>query len=133
MPATASVGESEWASGAVAVAESMPDDIVTSVENMFLTVDGLRLEHIVSTETEYQELCKQLASCMSELNTNYQDYQSYMKGFAEGNTSFVYYVKMDNAAGDVYTNLSKLEGYSKSKLEEYFNKLVCNSAGTTAL
>ena len=133
MPATASVGESEWASGAVAVAESMQDDIVTSVENMFLTVDGLRLEHIVSTETEYQELCKQLASCMSELNTNFQDYQSYMKEFSEGNTSFVYYVKMDNAAGDVYTNLSKLEGYSKSKLEEYFNKLVCNAAGTTAL
>lgn len=116
-----------------AASEILQNSVIKSVENMFLTVDGLRLEQIVSTNAQYQELCKQLASCMSQLNINYQQYQVYMKKFAEDSTSFVYYIDMDNAAGDVYTNQSKLQGLYKSELETYFDHLVCSAAGTTSL
>lgn len=116
-----------------ATSEILQNNVIKSVENMFLTVDGLRLEQLVSTDAQYQELCKQLASCMSQLNINYQQYQVYMKKFAESSTSFVYYIDMDNAAGDVYTNLSDLQGWHKTELETYFDGLVCSAAGTTSL
>lgn len=104
-----------------------------SVINMFSTVDGLRLEQLVSTEEEYKELCKQLESCMSQLDNNYKQYQSFVKQYAEGDTSFVYYVDMNNDAGDVYTNRQGFVGSKKSELETYFDGLVCAAAGTTAL
>ena len=108
-------------------------NINPKIENMFLTVDGLRLEQLVSTNAQYQELCKQLASCMSQLNTNYQQYQIYIKRFAEGSTSFVYHIYMDNGTGDVYTNQSSLLGLHKPELEIYFDSMVCSAAGTTSL
>ena len=104
-----------------------------SAVNKFLTVDGLRLEQLVSGEEEYAELCTQLASCMSQLNTNYKQYQSYMKHYMEGTTSFIYYIQMDNKAGDIYTNRTELTALNKSDLEKYFDGLVCSVAGTTAL
>ncbi len=106
---------------------------VNPVVNMFLTVDGLRLEQLVDDEEEYSELCTQLASCMSQLNTNYQQYQSNMKRYMEGNTSFVYYIQMDNEAGDIYTNREELLTLNKNDLEKYFDGMACSAAGTTAL
>ncbi len=110
------------------------DRIGFAASNMFYTVNGLRLENLVSTEAEYMELCRQLESCMFELYSNYVEYKNYMRRFAEGETSFVYYIKMDNEAGDVYTNMSILKDISKqSDLNAYFSNLVCAGAGSTAL
>ena len=112
--------------------EPMDRSSMTAV-NMFLTVDGLRLEQLVSGKEEYAELCRQLSSCMSQLNTNYQQYQSYMKRYMEGNTSFIYYVQMDNEAGDIFTNRNGLTALNKNDIEKYFDGLVCSAAGTKAL
>ena len=101
--------------------------------NMFLTVDGKRLEELVTTNEGYIELCKQLRACMTDLRNNYDEYQNYMERYAEGETSFVYYIDMDNADGDVFTNKAFLEGANKSELQTYFDGLICAAAGTTAL
>ena len=70
---------------------------------------------------------------MSHLNINYQHYQNYMKWYAEGDTNFVYYVDMNNEAGDIYTNRGGSVGTKKSEIEKYFDDLICAAAGTTAL
>ena len=119
--------------GGLQYLQAAAKNINPKIENMFLTVDGLRLDQMVTTNAEYQELCKQLASCMSQLNINYQQYQIYIKEFAEGDTSFVYYINMDNEAGDVYTNQSILLSQNKNVLEKYFDGMVCSAAGTTSL
>lgn len=102
-------------------------------DNMFLTVDGKRLEELVSTDEDYIELCKQLTACMKDLSDNYNEYQQYSKIYAEGKTSFVYYIYMDNEEGDVFTNNSALVGETKAEIQQYFDSLICAAAGTTAL
>lgn len=109
------------------------EEIIKNVDNMFLTVDGRGLEDLVSTNEEYRELCYQLAVCMSDLNINYDTYQYYMKGFAEGKTSFVYYIDMDNKNHDIFTNLSRLKTMSSAEVEAYFDSLLCAGKGTTSL
>lgn len=116
-----------------AITDVEKEEIIKNVDNMFLTVDGKRLEDIVYTNEEYKELCNQLAVCMSELHMNYEEYQTYIKGLAEGKTSFVYYIDMDNDQSDVFTNLSKLQYMSLPKVEDYFETLVCAAMGTTSL
>ena len=101
--------------------------------NMFLTVDGKFLEELVDTGEEYVNLCKQLSACMTDLRDNYDEYQRYMDRYAEGTTSFVYYIKSDNMQGDVYTNKASLAGYSQEQLQNYFDGLICAAAGSTAL
>ena len=106
---------------------------VNLVDNMFLTVANKRLEALVTNDKDYSILCEQLAACMLDLSNNYNEYQRYMKYYAEGKTNFVYYIYMDNKAGDIYTNNPNLNGLAKSKIQEYFSNLVCSAAGTTAL
>ncbi|MBR2037271.1 MAG: HAMP domain-containing histidine kinase [Lachnospiraceae bacterium] len=103
------------------------------VENRFLTVDGKRLEEIVHTEADFKTLCDQLIACMSDLSNNYDEYQRYMKQYKEGQTSFVYYIDLDNETGDIYTNASFLKGAGSTKAQDYFGGLVCAAMGTTAL
>lgn len=103
------------------------------VENRFLTVDGKRLEEIVRAEADFKLLCDQLIACMSDLSNNYDEYQRYMKQYKEGQTSFVYYIDLDNGTGDIYTNASFLEGAGSTKAQNYFGGLVCAAMGTTAL
>ena len=103
------------------------------VENRFLTVDGKRLEEIVHAEADFKILCDQLIACMSDLSNNYDEYQRYMKQYKEGQTSFVYYIDLDNGTGDIYTNASFLEGAGSTKAQNYFGGLVCAAMGTTAL
>ncbi len=107
--------------------------IMSKAEDMFLTVDGKRIEELASTSSEYQTLCDQLKACMRDLSNNYYEYQNLMKQYAEDATSFVYYIDMDNSNGDVFTNDSALEGANRAKLQDYFDDLVCAAAGTTAL
>lgn len=107
--------------------------VVPKVENRFLTVDGKRLEELVHSEADYKVLCDQLSACMSDLSNNYDEYQRYMKQYKEGQTSFVYYIDLDNGTGDIYTNASFLEGVGSTKAQSYFSGLVCAAVGTTAL
>ena len=107
--------------------------ITSRAENKFLTVDGKRIEELVTTAAEYQTLCEQLKACMSDLADNYYEYQNLMKLYAENTTSVVYYIDMDNETGDIYTNLSSLRGMNRAKLQGYFDNLVSAAAGTTAL
>lgn len=101
--------------------------------NEFLTVNGKRLEELATTPANFQTLCKQLESCMMDLQNNYIEYQNYMDTYKEGKSSFVYYIDMDNTAGDVYTNLSRLKDYNKAELHDYFDGLLCAAVGTNAL
>ena len=103
------------------------------IENRFLTVDGKRLEEVVHTEADFKILCDQLIACMSDLSNNYDEYQRYMKRYKEGQTSFVYYIDLDNGTGDIYTNASFLEGAGSVNAQSYFGGLVCAAMGTTAL
>ncbi len=105
----------------------------SQAENVFLTVDGKRLEDLASSASGFQTLCKQLESCMRDLLNNYSEYQDYKDIFEKGNTSFVYYIAMDNEAGDIYTNQEQLKGYSTKELQAYFDNLLCAAAGTNAL
>ncbi len=107
--------------------------VAPRVENRFLTVSGKCLEELVYSEAEYKALCEQLRGCMTDLANNYEEYQRYMKQYKEGQTSFVYYIDLDNGTGDVYTNASFLEGATRIKAQNYFNGLVCAAMGTTAL
>jgi len=101
--------------------------------NMFLTVDGKFLEELVDNGEEYTILCRQLSACMTDLRNNYDEYQRYMDRYAENKTSFVYYIQLDNAQKDVYTNKAELKNVSEEKLEAYFDGLICAGAGSTAL
>ena len=103
------------------------------VENRFLTIDGKRLEELVYSETDYKMLCDQLTACMRDLANNYDEYQRFMKQYKEGQTSFVYYIDLDNGTGDIYTNSSFLEGVTSIVAQDYFNGLVCAAMGTNAL
>ena len=107
--------------------------VTSRAENRFLTIGGKRIEEMVTTATEYQTLCEQLKACMSDLADNYYEYQTLMKLYEEDVTSVVYYIDMDNETGDIYTNLSALRGMNRAKLQEYFDRMVCAAAGTTAL
>ena len=106
---------------------------VPRAKNMFLTVDGRRLEELVSSPDEYKMLCMQLDSCMTDLLENYREYQQYTERYAEGNTSLVYYIDMNNENGDVFTNYESLTDYNKGALRNYFDGLMCAAAGSTAL
>ncbi len=103
------------------------------VENRFLTVDGKRIEEVIHTEADFKMLCDQLSACMNDLSNNYDEYQRYMKQYKEGQTSFVYYIDLDNETGDIYTNASFLKGAGSTKAQSYFGGLVCAAMGTTAL
>ncbi len=103
-------------------------------DNMFLTVDNKRLEEIATNAKDYRTLCDQLSACMIDLGNNYSEYQYFLKEYAEGKTSFVYYIYMDNEAGDIYTNKSELKGMARNGVYDYFSKgLVCAAVGTTSL
>lgn len=106
---------------------------IEQAENMFLTVNGSKLEDLVTSASSYRTLLKQMESCMQDLANNYSEYQYYMDEYEDGKNSFVYYIDMNNEAGDVYTNLEKLVDYSKIDLQKYFDNLLCATAGTNAL
>lgn len=106
---------------------------VPLAKNMFLTVDGKRLEELVSTPEDYKTLCTQLDSCITDLLENYREYQWYTDLYREGSTSLVYYVDMNNESGDVFTNYEKLTGYNKGAIRNYFDGLICAAAGSSAL
>ena len=101
--------------------------------NEFLTVDGKKLEELTSTPAAFQTLCKQLESCMLDLQTNYMEYQNYMDMYKEGKSSFVYYVDVDDDSDNVYTNLSRLEKLDREAVHNYFDSLLCAAVGTNAL
>ncbi len=105
----------------------------TRAVNEFLTVDGKKLEELTTTPGSFQTLCKQMESCMQDLQTNYMEYQNYMDTYKEGKSSFVYYIDMDNGTDDIYTNLGKLKTYNKAELQTYFDGLLCAAVGTNAL
>lgn len=101
--------------------------------NEFLTVEGKTLEELTSTPAAFQTLCKQLESCMLDLQTNYMEYQNYMDMYKEGKSSFVFYIDVDSASDNVYTNLKRLEKLDKEGVHDYFDSLLCAAVGTNAL
>ncbi len=108
--------------------------MVNMVDNMFLTINKESLEEVATNAKEYRILVEQLSACMIDLGNNYSEYQKYLKEYAEDKTSFVYYIYMDNEAGDIYTNSSRLKGMARNGVHDFFsNGLVCAAVGTTSL
>lgn len=71
----------------------------------FANVDGVELHYLIVTVEEYKELLRQLIDCMYDLAYNYNDYLELSKEFSKTDTSFVYFVDMNNENGDVFTNV----------------------------
>lgn len=116
----------------VLASESTEEEIMLA-DNLFLTVDGRRLEDIAVNSKDYAELCRQLEACMKDLQDNYREYRYYMNYFAGKESSFVYYINLDNQNQDIFTNHADLKNAGKKQVEAYFEGIVCAATGTKAL
>ncbi len=81
----------------------------TIMINDYLTVDGQKIEDLVSNWSEYDELCNNVVDAANELLSSYEEYQNLLSYYSFQNSNIRYYITRNiDGSTEVFTNVDEL-------------------------
>lgn len=88
----------------------------------YLTVDGKQIQELVSNQSEYEQLCKNIEQAATQLYYNYEEYLDEGDYFNEGHSNFRYCIRMMVDGDAVYLSNVDITGLKDKNITERFEK-----------
>lgn len=88
----------------------------------YLTVDGKQIQELVSNQSEYEQLCKNIEQAATQLYYNYEEYLDEGDYFNEGHSNFRYCIRMMVDGEAVYLSNVDITGLKDKNITERFEK-----------
>jgi len=107
----------------------------TIMINDYLTVDGKKIEELVSNWSEYDELCNNVVDAANELLSSYEEYQTLLSYYSYQNSNIRYYITRNiDGSTEVFTNVDELSngtvGYDIPGMFKEYGKYVIYTPST---